>query len=164
MRRIVLASLFILAAGPALAQAPAAPPKEPPPQVDPVTTIVRIDTNHDGAASREEWVAYGNHDAGFTAIDTDKDGRVTVAELRAFRLANAKTDEDRAKLAAENPKFDPALTILMADTNRDGTVSEAEWVAFGGHGGAGFAPMDTNHDGKLTAEELRAWRAAHPPK
>ena len=73
MRRIVLVSLFafagVWAAGPALAQAPAAPPpasppKTPPPQVDPVTTILRIDTNHDGAASREEWVAYGNHDAG----------------------------------------------------------------------------------------------------
>ena len=164
MRRIVIVSLFVLAAGPALAQAPAPPPKEPPPQVDPVTTIVRIDTNHDGAASREEWVAYGNHDAGFTAIDTDHDGRVTVAELRAFRAKNAKTDAERAALTAENPKVDPALTILMADTNHDGTVSEEEWVAFGGHGGAGFAPMDANHDGKLTAQELTAWRAAHPPK
>lgn len=74
MSLILLASLLILAAGPALAQTAVAPPaKEPPPQVDPVTTIVRIDTNHDGAASREEWVAYGNHDAGFTAIDTDHD-------------------------------------------------------------------------------------------
>ncbi len=166
--RIVLSSLLLgaLLAGPALAQAqaPAAPEKAPPPQVDPVTTIVRIDTNHDGAASREEWVAYGNHDAGFTAIDTDHDGRLTVAELRAFRAKQAKTDADRAALAAENPKFDPALTILMADTNRDGGVSEAEWVAYGGHGGAGFAPMDTDHDGKLTAAELTAWRNAHPPR
>lgn len=158
MRRIALASILALMAGAALAQAPAQP------QLDAVTTIVRIDTNHDGAASREEWVAYGFHDAGFTAIDTDHDGRVTVAELRAFRLKNAKTDAERAALKAENPKFDPALTILMADTDHDGTVSEEEWVAYGGHGGAGFAPMDANHDGKLTVEELTAWRAAHPPK
>jgi hypothetical protein len=164
MRQIVLASLLVAVAAPALAQPAAAPPKEPPPQVDPVTTIVRIDTNHDGAASREEWVAYGNHDAGFTAIDTDKDGRLTVAELRVFRAKNAKTDAERAALTAENPKFDPALTILMADTNRDGAVSEAEWVAYGGHGGGGFAPMDANHDGKLTAEELAGYRNAHPPK
>ena len=74
MRRIVLAALFVLSAGSALAQAPAAPQ----PQLDPVTTIMRIDTNRDGAASREEWVAYGFHHAGFTAIDTDHDGRVTV--------------------------------------------------------------------------------------
>src|ERR1700761_2657053 len=116
MRRMMLSLLFVLGAAPALAQAPAAP------QLDAVTTIVRIDTNHDGAASRGEWVAYGNHDAGFTAIDTDHDGRVTVAEVRAFRAKNARTDADRAALKAENPKFDPALTILMADTNHDGTV------------------------------------------
>jgi hypothetical protein len=163
MRRIVLVSMFVLAAGPVLAQPVAEPPKSPPPQVDPVTTIVRIDTNHDGAASREEWVAYGNHDAGFTAIDTDHDGRVTVAELRAFRAANAKTDAENAALKAENPKFDPDITIRMADTNRDGGVTEAEWVAYGGHGGAGFAPIDANHDGKITAEELAAYRKAHAP-
>jgi hypothetical protein len=158
MNRIVLASLLVLVAGPALAQTPA---KEPPPQVDPVTTIVRIDTNHDGWASRAEWVAYGNHDAGFTAIDTNKDGKLTVAELRVFRAANAKTDEQKAALKAENPKFDPELTIRMADSNADGTVSEAEWVAFGGHGGGGFAPMDVNRDGQLAAAELAAWREAH---
>jgi hypothetical protein len=163
MRRILWASLFVLAAGPALAQAPAAPEKAPPPQVDPVTTIVRIDANHDGAASREEWVTYGNHDAGFTAIDTDKDGRLTVAELRLFRAKIAKTPAELDALKGENPKFDPAITILMADTNRDGGVSEAEWVAYGGHGGGGFTPIDANHDGKFTLEELTAYREAHKP-
>lgn len=163
MRRMAFGLMLALGAGAALAQ-DKAPEKAPPPQVDPVTTIMRIDTDHDGAASRQEWVAYGNHDAGFTAIDTDKDGRVTVAELRAFRAAVAKTDAERAALKGENPKFDPEATIRMADTDHDGTVSEAEWVAYGGHGGGGFAPMDADHDGKLTAAELAAYRAAHPPK
>ena len=161
MRTMVLASLLVLSAGAACAQAAE---KAPPPQVDPVTTIVRIDTGHKGWVSREEWVAYGNHDAGFTAIDTNHDGKVTVAELRAFRLKNAKTDEQKAALKAENPKFDPELTIRMADTDGDGGVSESEWVAYGGHGGGGFAPMDTNHDGKLSAAELGAWRDGHRPR
>jgi hypothetical protein len=162
MRPIVLAVLLGMAAAPALAQ-PAAPAPAATPQLDPVTTIVRIDTNHDGAASREEWVAYGFHEAGFTAIDTDHDGRLTVAELRAFRAKNAKTDAERAALKAENPKFDPDITIKMADTNRDGGVTEEEWVAYGGHGGAGFAPIDANHDGRITVEELAAYREAHKP-
>jgi hypothetical protein len=164
MRPIVLASLFVLAAGPTLAQAPAAPEKPPPPQVNPVTTIMRIDTNHDGAASREEWAAYGNHDAGFTAIDTNKDGRVTVAELRVFRAKVAKTDAERAALTAENPKVDPAATIRMADADQDGGVSETEWIAYGNHGAAGFSPIDADHDGKITLQELTAYRNAHPPK
>jgi hypothetical protein len=164
MRKIVLVSLFVLAAGPSLAQAPAGPQAAPAPQLDAVSTIARIDTDHDGAASRQEWVTYGFHDAGFTAIDTDHDGRVTVAELRAFREKNAKTDAERAALKAENPKFDPDVTVRMADANRDGAVSEAEWVAYGNHGGAGFAPVDADHDGRITVEELAAWRTAHPPR
>jgi hypothetical protein len=160
MRGIILASLVALIGGPA----PAQPPDSPQQQLDPVTTIVRIDTNHDGAASREEWEAYGEHGAGFTAIDADKDGRVTVAELRAFRAAQAKTDADRAALKAENPKFDPESTIRMADTDRDGGVSEEEWVAYGGHGGRGFTPIDADHDGKITVEELTAYRNAHKPR
>lgn len=159
MRRTLLALLFVLTTGPALAQA-----LIPPPQLDPVTTIVRMDANHDGAASREEWAAYGFHDAGFDAIDADHDGRVTVAELRAFRAKNAKTDAELAALKAENPKFDPDITIRMADTNRDGAVSEEEWVAYGGHGGGGFTPIDANHDGKITVEELTAYREAHKAK
>ena len=155
MHRIVLASLFVMAAGPALAQAPAGPP------LDAVTTIMRMDSNHDGAVSRAEWAASGAPDAVFTAIDADGDGLVTVAELRAYRAARASSDAERAALKAENPKVDPALTILMADTNRDGGVSEAEWVAYGGHGGAGFAPIDADHDGQITAAELAAYREAH---
>jgi hypothetical protein len=161
MRRLVLASLIGLASSAALAQAPATPPKEPPPQVDPVTTILRIDTNHDGAASREEWVAYGNHDSGFTAIDTNKDGRVTVAELVVFRKLHAAPGA--AEVRAETPNVDPAATIRMADANQDGGVTEEEWVAYGNHGGGGFAPIDTNHDGKITVGELTAYRNAHKP-
>jgi len=160
MRRIVLASLFVCigwAAGRALAQSS-------PPPADAVTTVVRMDADHDGAVSLKEWVAYGAPADHFANVDADKDGRVTVAELRAFRAAHATTGAERAALEAENPKFDPDITIRMADTNRDGGVTEAEWVAYGSHGGGGFTPIDANHDGRITAEELAAFRSAHRPR
>jgi hypothetical protein len=164
MRRIALALLVALGAGPASAQSPAMPRTAPQLEYDSVTAVVRMDADHDGAVSRQEWLANGALDADFTAIYADRDGRVTVAELRAYRAAHAKTDADRAALKAENPKFDPAITIRMADTNRDGAVSEAEWVAYGGHGGGGFTSIDANHDGKITIEELTAYRNAHKPR
>lgn len=43
-------------------------------------------------------------------------------------------------------------------------MSEEEWVAYGNHGGAGFAPIDADHDGKITVEELTAYRNAHKPR
>ena len=58
MRRIILAWLLAAGAAPAMAQAPAPPAKAPPPQVDPVTTIVRMDANHDGRITVEELTAY----------------------------------------------------------------------------------------------------------
>jgi hypothetical protein len=158
MRRSVLALMFGLAAGPALGQAPAAP------GLDPVTTMVRMDADHDGSASRAEWTAYGLPAAEFDAVDADKDGRVTVAELRAYRRAHTASAAELAALSAETPKFDPALTIRMADANRDGGVSEEEWVAYGNHGGGGFTAIDANHDGRITVEELTAFREAHRPR
>jgi hypothetical protein len=74
----------LLFAAAAATQAPA------PPLADPETTIARIDVNKDGGASLQEWLAVGNHAGGFALMDTDKDGKVTVAELIAFRAARAK--------------------------------------------------------------------------
>lgn len=43
------------------------------------------------------------------------------------------------------------------DANKDGVVSEEEFLAFGK---SKFAEMDTDHDGKLTQEEAKSHRAA----
>jgi hypothetical protein len=75
---------FILAAAPATASAQSPRPLDPP-----AVVIARADTNRDGASSIEEWGAIGNHVAGFPLIDTDKDGKVTVEELTAFRARNS---------------------------------------------------------------------------
>lgn len=76
------------------------------PQADPKTTIARLDANKDGVASLQEWVAVGNHEAGFKLMDTNHDGRVTVAELTTFRAARARGDIPAAAPAARPPEPD----------------------------------------------------------
>ena len=50
-----------------------------------------------------------------------------------------------------------AALFAQADTNKDGALSKEEWLA-AGRQERGFAFMDADTDGKLTAEELRAGR------
>jgi hypothetical protein len=76
------------------------------PQADPKTTIARLDTNKDGVASLQEWVAVGNHEAGFKLMDTNRDGRVTVVELTAFRAARARGDIPPPAPAPRQPEPD----------------------------------------------------------
>ena len=47
----------------------------------------------------------------------------------------------------------PADIIKQWDTNKDGAVDKAEWVA-AGRPAERFDMVDANHDGKITAEEL----------
>jgi len=49
--------------------------------------------------------------------------------------------------------------IKQWDTNKDGVVDKAEWVA-AGRPAERFDVVDANHDGKITAEELAAAMAA----
>ena len=44
----------------------------------------KVDTDHDGVLSADEWKAAGRRDRGFAMADTDKDGKVTPAELQAL--------------------------------------------------------------------------------
>ncbi|MFI5032733.1 MAG: EF-hand domain-containing protein, partial [Reyranellales bacterium] len=54
--------------------------------------------------------------------------------------------------ATETPRpAREASGIMRYDTNKDGFVDRAEWDA---GQGARFKELDTNHDGKLTKEEL----------
>ncbi len=58
-----------------------------PPAFDGQPIITRMDTNHDGQVSREEFRAAGVAD--FDRLDTNKDGVVTRAEIDASRTKKA---------------------------------------------------------------------------
>lgn len=79
MRTILFAAAaaaLISAAGAAQAQMPAA-----------ADLIKAWDKDGDGAVSKEEWTAAGRPADRFAAVDADKDGKITVAELEAAMQA-----------------------------------------------------------------------------
>lgn len=84
-------------------------------------------------------------DAGFAAMDTNKDGNVTRAEFGAFM---------RARLDRQAAEFDAAFKQL--DSNADGKITQAEASAGNALLAAHFAEVDANHDGNISKEELRS--------
>ena len=57
-------------------------------QLPPVEQIIeRWDANGDGAVTREEFLAAGRPADHFDLVDTNKDGKITVEELKAFLAA-----------------------------------------------------------------------------
>jgi Ca2+-binding EF-hand superfamily protein len=72
----------------------------------------------------------------FDTVDTNKDGKVTPEEQKAYK---AKIDEAR--------KIDQELGKL-ADTNKDGKVSKEEREKI-------LIAMDTNKDGYVTLQEQK---------
>jgi len=79
MRRLIFAAAataLLASAGVASAQMPA-----------PADIIKSWDKDGDGAVNKEEWAAAGRPAERFDAVDTNKDGKVTAAELEAALAA-----------------------------------------------------------------------------
>jgi hypothetical protein len=72
MRTIIIAAALAAMAAPAFAQLPA-----------PAEILKSWDKDGDGAVSKEEWTAAGRPAERFDAVDANKDGKITVAELEA---------------------------------------------------------------------------------
>ncbi|MEP7245772.1 MAG: EF-hand domain-containing protein [Gammaproteobacteria bacterium] len=107
----------------------------------------RLDTNKDGAVSKEEAQAAADERVTkmFAELDTNHDGQITQDEVRAAH--EAKKAEMEAKFAAR---------VKQADTNGDGLLSKEEVQAGLPMLARGFDRLDTNKDGQLSSDELQA--------
>lgn len=111
----------------------------------------------------------------FAAVDADKDGKVTEAELTAWRAAEAaKVDANKdGKLSAEEltaarvadmtARATEMATRMVADldTDGDGLLTAAEMAARPGPAML-FDRADADGDGAVTQAELDAMRAEGP--
>jgi len=118
--------------------------------------------------SEADRTAYMNrHGMGFGSVDTNSDGRVTLAEANAYArqplTSGGDSDNDGAMSAAELARAAPEVrtALLRADTNSDGALSSSEIDA---RVEERFRMGDTNNDGGITQQEMEAAAAARPAR
>ncbi len=100
----------------------------------------------------------------FDAIDADHNGEVSPEEVRAWM--KARRAERSSRREAARSKFDQYFRA--ADRDGDGALSRDEARQGMPRLVSKFERIDTDHDGKITREEiqtyLQAKRAAHAPR
>ncbi|MBC7953450.1 MAG: EF-hand domain-containing protein [Rhodospirillaceae bacterium] len=101
--------------------------------------MMDMDTDKDGAVTREEFLAaHSRADVHFAELDKNKDGAITRDEWLAEPAGTSRAER-----------------FKQLDTNGDGRISHEELEA---RRNARFDAMDNDHDGKLTAAEMRSAR------
>lgn len=83
----ILVAAFVATFVAAIAAAVAAPvfAQTMPVEGDMRAKLMAMDTDHDGKWSRAEWIAGGRKERGFDMMDTNRDGHLTMDEIRAGR-------------------------------------------------------------------------------
>ena len=104
----------------------------------------RIDTNHDGVITQDEYVAAAT--ARFNKADTNGSGEITAQQIASS-----------PRMVKREQRF-AAREVKHMDTNGDGVVSQDEYIAAAK---ARFAKLDKNGDGFIEADEVPAHRWAH---
>jgi Ca2+-binding EF-hand superfamily protein len=102
------------------------------------------DTNGDGVISREEAKALPRLAQHFDQIDADKNGSISMDELKAAHAHQRQAHFDRM------------------DTDRDGKLSRAEVERFPRMADK-FNVLDANGDGYITKDELKAGHGKRKP-
>jgi EF hand len=152
--KIVFSMLTVLGASAALyafaQSAPAAPTTTPTAAPTMMKAhgghgFAALDKNGDGVVSRDEAAARPRMAKTFDTLDANKDGALSKDEMKAAH------DKMQARHVARN------------DTDRDGRLSRAEAVGRPKLA-ENFDRIDSNGDGFLTTEEMKAARKARAAK
>ncbi|OFZ96926.1 MAG: hypothetical protein A3H35_21175 [Betaproteobacteria bacterium RIFCSPLOWO2_02_FULL_62_17] len=116
----------------------------------------RADADGDGRLSREEARRLPRLARHFDAIDSNRDGVISGAEVRAWRDA-ARGAKRAAKRLAPSKGVEEILRI--ADGDGDGAISRAEFNQRLPRFARRFDRIDADRDGSLARGELGLWLA-----
>jgi Ca2+-binding EF-hand superfamily protein len=167
MKRLLVPLIAIAVAVPVLAQIPdgrnrAQPMTKAEVEARVKERFARMDTNRDGAVTREEIDATRAarraelQDRRFDILDANNDGSVSRSEFDSAAAARGDRRAQRGgKRAKRGGRGGPEAMLARADINADGRLTLAEALA---RPMARFETVDTNRDGTLTPEERRAAR------
>ena len=102
--------------------------------------------------------AHGGHR--FANLDTNNDGKVTLAEAEAGAQARfVKLDKNKDGVISQDELGDgPHPMMKRADANNDGKITLAELQA---QTQTWFGRLDKNNDKVITKDELAAMRGGH---
>jgi hypothetical protein len=153
-------ALALSAGGAAFAQQ-SAPAGDHPPHQHMMDRIKAADTNKDGLISKDEAAKSLPHLAEhFDEIDTNKDGFISPEELKAFG------DKMHAHGGPRGPGRGGPFG--GADANHDHVITRDELLQHQQQMLQDFDAADTNKDGKLSPDEMKAFRekmrAQRPPR
>lgn len=113
------------------------------------------DRNGDGVIDRNEAASLPRLAEHFDRVDRNRDARIERSELReAWRVASARRDLRQARGEALRARF------RWLDANDDGALTLTELGDHAPRLREHFGVMDTNRDGQLHPEELRAYLKA----
>jgi Ca2+-binding EF-hand superfamily protein len=104
--------------------------------------LKQMDANQDGVIERAEWKGPPER---FDAVDADRDGKITEAEVKK---AFAAMGEGRGEGRWMDKNADAAFRRFDAD--EDGRITAEEWKARP----ETFGLLDANKDGAITRDEL----------
>ena len=122
--------------------------------------LAKADTDKNQRYTRAEWLAAGRKAANFDATDTNKDGVVTAEEIRTAAVAlDARRDKEASATDHSKRAEQARESLAKADANGDKRYSRTEWIA-AGRQARQFDALDTNKDGFVTGEEIRAGAVA----
>jgi len=94
-----------------------------------------IDANSDGFITKDEMAVH--HNMKFSKQDTDGDGALSKAEVKAAMMKHMQRRLDRM--------------FSHMDKNKDGKIAQSEMKPRGGHM---FERLDANKDGKISKAEV----------
>jgi Ca2+-binding EF-hand superfamily protein len=111
------------------------------------------DSNHDGAVSQSEWQAARLREANerFQKMDMNRDGKLTREEMQQAR-------EHRQERMGEHRHGEWRERMRKMDKDGDGQLSRAEIGNDMPRLSQNFDQLDSNRDGKLSRDEMRAGR------